>query len=86
MFYVYILKSKKDGRLYTGFTSDLRQRVAEHNGGKSSYTKNFKPWKLVYYEAHLSKKDAQQREKNLKMIPNSGTQLRKRIINSINEG
>jgi len=86
MFYVYILKSKKDNRLYTGFSSDLRQRVAEHNNGKSSYTRNFRPWKLVYYESYLSKKDAEQREKNLKAIPNSGTQLRKRITNSINEG
>lgn len=86
MFYVYILKSKKDNRLYTGFSSDLRQRVAEHNRGKSSYTKNFRPWKLVYYESFLSEKDAKRREKNLKLIPNSGTQLRKRIQESINEG
>ena len=86
MYYVYILKSKKDSRLYTGFTTDLRQRVAEHNNGKSSYAKNFRPWKLIYYEAYLSKKDAQQREKNLKIIPNSSTQLRKRLTNSINEG
>ena len=86
MYYVYILKSKKDSRLYTGYTVNLRQRFMEHNSGKSSYTKNFRPWELVYYEAYLSKRDAEQREKNLKAIPNSGTQLRKRIKNSINEG
>jgi len=85
MYYVYILKSKKDGRMYTGFSMDLRQRVADHNNGKSSYTKNFRPWKLIYYEAFLSEKDAKQRERNLKIIPNSSTQLRKRLKNSINE-
>jgi len=34
MFYVYVLKSKKDGRWYTGSTSDLKKRFNEHNEGK----------------------------------------------------
>jgi putative endonuclease len=86
MYYVYIIKSRKDSRMYTGYSSDLRQRVAEHNSGKSSYTRNFRPWKLIYYEAFLSEKDAKLREKNLKVIPNASTQLKKRLGNSINEG
>ncbi|MEX1194357.1 MAG: GIY-YIG nuclease family protein [Dehalococcoidia bacterium] len=33
MFHVYVLRSNKDGRLYTGVTGDLRRRLAEHNRG-----------------------------------------------------
>jgi putative endonuclease len=86
MYYVYIIKSKKNSRLYTGYSSDLKQRVAEHNSGKSTYTRNLRPWVLVYYEAYLSKLDAQQREKSLKLRSNANMQLRKRIKYSINEG
>ena len=86
MFYVYIIKSKKSNRLYTGFSTDLKQRVEDHNNGKSSYTSKSRPWKLVYYEAYLSKEDAQKRERNLKLRSNASLQLRKRIKQSINEG
>jgi len=35
MFYVYILKSEKDGKLYIGYTNDLKRRLEEHNSGKN---------------------------------------------------
>jgi len=85
MYYVYIIKSKKNGRLYTGYSTDLKQRIAEHNQGKSSYTSKLVPWNLVYYEAYLSKDDAQKRERSLKLRSNASLQLRKRIKQSINE-
>lgn len=67
MYYVYILKSDKDDSLYKGFTEDLKRRVQEHNVGKStSFTKSRRPWKLVYYEAFLHKKDARREELFLK--------------------
>ena len=66
MHYVYLLYSFKNKKLYTGFSSNLKKRIKEHNQGKSPYTKLKKPLKLIYYEAHLSKKDAQRREKYLK--------------------
>ena len=48
MFYVYYLKSKPfPSRTYIGFTRDLRQRLLEHNTGRSIYTKQFKPWHLI---------------------------------------
>jgi len=48
MFYVYYLQSKADSnRTYIGYTRNLRQRFSEHNSGKSVYTKDFKPWKMV---------------------------------------
>jgi putative endonuclease len=66
MYYVYILKSERNGKLYKGSTGDLRRRIKEHNTGKSVFTKNNGPWKLIYYEAFLSKKDARKEELFLK--------------------
>ncbi len=85
MFYVYLIKSEKNNRIYTGFTSDLKQRFSDHNNGKSPYTRNNRPYRLVYYEAFASKSDAQKREKSLKLRSNTYAQLRKRISQSINE-
>jgi len=66
MFYTYILKSKKSGRLYTGYTNDLRKRLSEHTKGKSGYTKKRGPFGLIYYEACTEQKDARSRELYLK--------------------
>ena len=65
-YYTYILKSKKDGKLYTGFTNDLRERLLEHNKGKSTYTKGRGPFEVIYYEACLLKEKARSRELYLK--------------------
>jgi len=66
MYYVYVLKAPVSGKLYTGYTSDLRKRLAEHNASKLGYTKSRGPYKLIYYEACLNSGDAQMREKYLK--------------------
>ena len=83
MYYVYLIKSKKNKRVYTGYTTDLKRRFAEHNQGKSSYTKNLRPFVLVYYEAYFSKIEAQKRERSLKLRANAYAQLRRRIKTSI---
>ena len=67
MFFVYILKSKKDKNLYIGYTLDLRKRLKEHNLGIVKSTEPRKPFGLVYYEAYASKQDAVKREHNLKL-------------------
>ncbi len=64
MYYVYILKGPK--QFYIGSTNDLKRRFAEHQSGRSLATKNRGPWKLIYYEASLSRTDALIREKYLK--------------------
>ena len=64
MFYVYLLVSG-DKRTYTGYTGDLKRRIAEHKASKSGYTRG-KDWHLVYYEAYASKEDAMRRERRLK--------------------
>lgn len=66
MFFVYILHSQLDGKLYTGYTSDLERRISEHNSGKVASTNNRRPLKLIYYEAYLSEDDAKGRELFLK--------------------
>jgi len=66
MYYVYVLKSKKDGNLYTGYSSDLQKRFAEHNKGTISITKFRRPFELIYYEAYAHQQDATAREKYLK--------------------
>lgn len=65
-FYVYILQSNKDNNFYTGYTSDIENRLREHNGGKVSATKGRRPLKLIYFEGCLNPKDATKREKYLK--------------------
>ena len=66
MHYVYVLRSLKDGKLYTGYTTDLRNRVATHNSGNTTSTRNRRPLQLIYYEAYLWAKDAKARELFLK--------------------
>lgn len=65
-FYTYVLKSKKDGNLYTGTTNDLKQRLKQHNDGFVFSTKQRRPFELIYFEACLNKEDAYRREKYLK--------------------
>lgn len=66
MYYVYIIKSVKTGKMYTGSTEDLRKRISEHNMGKVFSTKPLRPWKIIYYEAFVSKNDARREELFLK--------------------
>jgi len=67
MYYVYVLFSEKLKKRYVGLTNDLRRRFAEHNKGASDFTNRGKPWKLLYYEAFIDKKDAEREEIFLKM-------------------
>lgn len=69
MNYTYVLRSKKDGKLYTGSTGDLRKRFIEHNTGKNFSTKGRGPFELIYYEACIEHEDAYAREKFLKSGP-----------------
>ncbi|PWU12857.1 MAG: hypothetical protein C5B50_20610 [Verrucomicrobia bacterium] len=52
MFYAYILQSiPHPVEFYRGYTSDLRQRLHDHNAGKYIHTAQFRPWKLNFYAA-----------------------------------
>src|SRR3989338_5623196 len=59
MFYVYILKSLKDDKLYIGSTNDLKRRLSEHNKGLNRSTKARRPFEIRYYEACKSEDEGQ---------------------------
>lgn len=66
MYYVYILFSDKDGKLYVGSTPDLKKRKQKHDNGFVLATKNRRPLKLIYYEGYIVSDDARKREVFLK--------------------
>jgi putative endonuclease len=49
-----------------GMTIDLKQRLSEHNQGKSSHTTKFSPWKLITYIAFTDRSKAEDFERYLK--------------------
>ena len=66
MQYVYVLRSTKNGQLYTGCTKDLKERLKLHNDKKVDSTKKYSPFTIIYYEAYIDSKDAYNREKYMK--------------------
>jgi len=66
MYYTYVLKSKKDGNNYVGFTHDLVGRFEQHRKGEVVSTRDRRPLILIYYEACHNKGDALRREKYFK--------------------
>lgn len=66
--YVYILKCN-DQTLYTGWTTDLDNRISTHNRGKGAkYTRARLPVHLVYYETFEDKSSAMKREYEIKHL------------------
>ena len=86
MYYVYVLRSRKDTKLYTGYTNDLRRRLAEHNKGVNTSTRSRLPLDLIYYEAYTSQADAKDREFRLKNSSGARTALKRRIQNGLRQG
>lgn len=67
MHYVYLIESTSVlGQRYVGSTSDLRQRLAEHNAGKGNHTAKFKPWRVLTYIAFSDRAKALSFERYLK--------------------
>jgi len=50
MYFVYAITSEKEKRVYVGLTKDLEQRIKEHNAGKTTSTKGYRPWRIFYFE------------------------------------
>ena len=65
-FYTYILESLKDGKLYIGYTTNLKRRLEEHKKGMSFATKFRLPLKMIYFEGCTNPGDAKRREYYLK--------------------
>ena len=66
MYYVYILLSSKSHIFYFGSTNNLEKRLELHNEGNVSSTKSHIPWKLVWYCAFETEKQARDFELYLK--------------------
>src|SRR3989344_5718112 len=83
MYYVYVLKSLRDGELYIGRTNDLKRRLKEHNGGESFATSFRAPFDPIYYESYKDERDAVRRERALKLRGNARKHLMNRISFSL---
>ena len=66
MYYVYFLKSLKNGDLYIGSTQNVQSRLALHNLGKVRSTKAYTPWQLLGLEEFSTRSEAFKREMFLK--------------------
>ena len=65
-FYVYVLFSEKDKKLYIGYSSDVYRRLEQHNSGLNTSTAPRRPFRLIYFEAHILASDALRRESYFK--------------------
>ena len=75
MYYVYMLQSPEADDIYIGFTPDLRRRMREHRS-------EHRDWRLMYYEAYASEKDAPLRERRLKHHGSGKAEPEKRLQDS----
>ena len=78
MWFVYVLKSLKDGKYYIGSTSDLKRRIHQHNQGGNTSTKHRRPLELVYSETYNTEEEAVAREFLIKRY--KGGQAFKRLV------
>ena len=66
MYYFYVLRFKKNLKLYYGFTSNLKRRIKEHQSKKPSFTSRNGDFDLIFYEAYLNEDDAREAERYFK--------------------
>ena len=68
MHFVYIIECS-DGTYYTGYTTDVKRRIIEHNSGDGAkYTRGKTPVELLYQEKFSSRSEAMQREYEIKQL------------------
>ena len=71
-YYVYVLKSLKDGKYYVGSTSNIESRLAYHNAGNQRSTKSRIPFILIYTETYPNRSEAEKREREIKGYKGGG--------------
>ncbi len=64
--YVYILRSQRNGRFYTGVTEDVARRLEQHNAGGVKATKYIRPMDIVHLEEYSDATQARKREYYIK--------------------
>jgi len=80
-YFVYVIQSEVDKRLYVGLSHNVAKRLKSHNNGENFSTKGFRPWKLVYQEEIGTREDARKREKYLKS--GYGKEFLKNLVKNI---
>ena len=80
MWYVYVLKSEKNGRYYIGHTQNLDERLRMHNSGKTKSPKGYLPVNIIHTEVLETKQDAYKREMQIKSY--KGGNAFKKIISN----
>ncbi len=71
MYYVYVLKSQSNGKLYKGHTNDIDRRFDEHDTGGSPYTRGRGPWELIGWFPCKTRSEAMRLENKLKRMKRS---------------
>ena len=69
-YYTYIIESEASGKLYIGQTNNLENRIVRHKLGKSNYTRNKGPWRLLFAVKLETRSEAMLLEKKLKAFKN----------------
>jgi len=83
MAYVYLLGSHRSGRLYLGWTTDLRRRLCQHQAGEARATRGRGPYELLYLEGYRHREEAMAREASLKQHSNVFKQLKRRLARTL---
>ena len=79
MYYTYVLYSQKYDKIYIGYTSDIKKRLARHNSiNNKGYTKKYQPWEILFTEEFQERTEAAKREKYWKS--HAGRDKIRRII------
>jgi len=71
-FFVYVILSLSTGKFYIGHTNNLEDRLRRHNEGRSKYTKNRGPWKLIGFKTFQTRAEAMGFERKLKRLKREG--------------
>ena len=79
--FLYILRSLKDGRLYTGIGKNVSERIHHHNRGGTPSTRHRRPLELLYVEEYPDRTSAANRERYLKSL--EGGPEKHRIVGSL---
>jgi len=65
-YFLYILKSGRVEKYYTGISQNPKRRLEYHNSIEKGFTSRYRPWKIVFVKEFSSKKEAMQMERKIK--------------------